>query len=200
MNQIKVFYSSLLSRKLQMSSDECQQFLKNLKLPKVSHELNEMLKKTLTMTELEEAIKNFQNGKSPGNDGLTREFYIVFWKNISQQLFESLIDGKNRVFLSTSQRQAVIKLLEKKSRDKKLIFNWRPVSQINFYTKLLSKVLAECLKKALPSLIKHNQTAHVANRFLGESVRLISDILNITKTFNIIGYLMTIEIEKIFTQ
>ena len=197
-NQIKVFYSSLFSRKSQLSSDECKQFLENLKLPKVSHELNEMLKNPLTITELEEAIKNSQNGKSPGNDGLTREFYIVFWKNISQQLFESLLDGKNRGFLSTSQRQAVIKLLEKKSRDKRLISNWRPISLINFDTKLLSKVLAERLKKVLPSLIKHDQTAYVANRFLGESVRLISDILEITKTFSIEGYLMTIDIEKAF--
>ena len=102
-----------------------------------------------------------------------------------QQLFESLIDRKNRGFLSTSQRQAaVIKLLEKKSRDKRLISNWRPISLINFDTKLLSKVLAERLKKVLPSLMKHNQTAYVANRFLGESVRLISDILDITKTIS----------------
>ena len=101
-----------------MSVDDCQKFLKNLTLPKVSHELNEMLKKPLTILELEEAIKNSQNGKSPGNDGITREFYIVFWKQISQPLFESLIDGKNKGFLSASQRQAVIKLLEKKSRDK----------------------------------------------------------------------------------
>ena len=93
-NQIKVFYSSLFSRKSQLSSDECKQFLENLKLPKVSHELNEMLKNPLTITELEEVTKNSQSGKSPGNDGLTREFYIVFWKNISQQLFKSLIDGK----------------------------------------------------------------------------------------------------------
>ena len=157
-----------------------------------------MLKNPLTISELKEAIKNSQNGKSPGNDGRTREFYIVFWKNISQQLFESLIDGKNRGFLSTSQRQAVIKLLEKKSRDKRLISNWRPISLINFDTKLLSKVLAERLKKVLPSLIKHDQTAYVANRFLGESVRLISDILDITKTFSIEGYLMTIDIEKAF--
>ena len=163
------------------------------------HELNEMLKKPFTITELEEAIKNSQNGKSPGNDGLTRDFYIVFWTNISQQLFESLIDGKNRGFLSTSQRQAaVIKLLENKSKDKRLISNWRPISLINFDTKLLSQVLAERLKKFLPSLIKHDQTAYVANRFLGESVRLISDILDITKTFSIKGYLMTIDITKAF--
>ena len=34
------------------------------------------------------------NVKSPENDGLSKEFDIVFWKKNSQQLFESLIDRK----------------------------------------------------------------------------------------------------------
>ena len=39
---------------------------------------------------------------------------------------------------------------------------------------------------------------YVSNRFLGESIRLISDIVDITKTLNIEGYSMTIDIEKAF--
>ena len=38
------------------------------------------LNKPITLAELENSIKNSQNEKSPRNDGLTREFYIVFWK------------------------------------------------------------------------------------------------------------------------
>ena len=159
---------------------------------------NEILKKPLSIEELENSIKNSQNGKSPGNDGLTREFYIVFWPNVSQCLFDSLIDGKNKGFLSSSQRQAVIKLLEKKGRDKRYIKNRRPISLINYDTKLLSKVFADRLKTVLPSLISNDQTAYVANRFLGESVRLISDILDITKKLNMDGFLFTIDIEKAF--
>ena len=51
----------------------------------------------LTLAELENSIKNSQNGKSPGNDGLTREFYIVFWRNISNLLFESLLMENKKV-------------------------------------------------------------------------------------------------------
>ena len=112
-------------------------------------------------------------------------------------LFESLIDGKQKVLLSPSQRQAIIKLLEKK-KDKHLIGNWRPISFINYDTKLLSKTLAERLKTILPFTISHDQTAYVAIRFLGESVRLISDIIETTKNLNIDGYMLTIDIEKAF--
>ena len=69
---------------------------------------------------------------------------------------------------------------------------------INFDAKLLSKVLAERLKSVLPSLIMPDQTAYVANRFLGESVRLISDVLETTKKLNIGGFMLTIDIEKAF--
>ena len=50
----------------------------------------------------------------------------------------------------------------------------------------------------MPSLISCDQTAYVKDRFLGESVRLISDILETTKTFNIEGFMLTIDIEKAF--
>ena len=195
---IKDFYSNLYKRKSTKTINECKQFLQQIQLPALSDIQNEILKKPLTKRELEISLKNSQNGKSPGNDGLTREFYVVFWRNISDCLYQSLVDGKAKGFLSPSQRQAIIKLLEKRGKDKRFIQNWRPISLINYDAKLLSKAMAERLKQVLPFLISHDQTAYVANRFLGESVRLISDILEITEKLNIEGFLLTMDIEKAF--
>ena len=50
----------------------------------------------------------------------------------------------------------------------------------------------------MPSLVSCDQTAYAKDRFLGESVRLISDILETIKSFDIDGYLLTIDIEKAF--
>ena len=61
--------------------------------------------------------------------------------------------------LSTSQKQTVIKLIEKKNKDKKLIKNCTPVSLLNVDTKLIFEVSDERLKKVLPSLISKNQGA-----------------------------------------
>ena len=58
--------------------------------------------------------------------------------------------------LGISERQTVIKLIEKKDKVKKLIKNWGPTSLLNINTKLIYKVLVERLKKALPSLISKN--------------------------------------------
>ena len=89
-------------------------------------------------------------------------------------------------------------MIEKKDRDKRYIKNWWPISLLNLDAKLLSKALAARLKTVLPTIIKHDQTAYVANRCLGESVRLISDVLETAELLNLDGYLMTIDIEKAF--
>ena len=54
------------------------------------------------------------NGKSPGNDGLTKEFYMCFFNEIFNQLIAALNDSFTVGQLSTSQRQATITLIEKK--------------------------------------------------------------------------------------
>ena len=61
--------------------------------------------------------------------------------------------------LSTSQKEAVIKLLEIKDTGYRLIKNWRPISLLNTDVKLTSKALAKRIKKLLSSLILPNKTA-----------------------------------------
>ena len=98
--------------------------------------------------------------------------------------------------LSTSQKQAVIKMLGKKDKDKRFIKNWSPMSLLNTDTKIISKVLSTGINGVLPYLISSNQTAYVESRFVSESGRLISDILEIAKTLVLEGFLVTIDTEK----
>ena len=100
--------------------------------------------------------------------------------------------------LSTSQKQAIIKLIGKKDKDQRFIKNWRPISLLNVNYKIISKALASRLKKVLPNLISPQQTAYVEKRFIGESGRLIADIIEITDVINKEGFLVTMDIEKAF--
>lgn len=45
-------------------------------------------------------------------------------------------------------------------------------------------------------LISSQQTGYVANRYITESGRLISDLLSVTEKFKTKGYLVTIGIKK----
>ena len=78
-------------------------------------------------------------------------------------LLASINDAFIKEELSTSQKQAVIKLIEDKDRDKRFIKNWRPISLLNTDLKMISKALATRLKDILPHLISSNQTAYVKN-------------------------------------
>ena len=53
-------------------------------------------------------------------------------------------------------------------------------------------------QKVLPNLILPQQTAYVENRFIGESGRLITDIIEITDVLNKEAFLVTMYIEKAF--
>ena len=101
------------------------------------------------------------NNKMPGNNGITKEFYVAFYQ-VSDKYF---IDSANYSFrageLSPSQKQAAITLLVKKDKDKRLIKNWRPISLLNVDTKIISKALATRLKKVISFLVTSDQTAYI---------------------------------------
>ena len=118
------------------------------------------------------------NNKWPGNDGLPKEFYETFWEEIKIPVCNNITETCQNGELSVSQRQPVKKVIEKKDKGKKLLKNCRPISLLNIDAKHLSKVLAERLKKILPSLISKTQTAYVKGRFISD--RLISDILEMS--------------------
>ena len=149
----------------------------SLNIPKLSTDQIILCDIELTEKDLYDSMKSMENDKSPGNDGLTKEFYVTFWDDIKATFISSLKQAKERKELSISQRQAIIKLIEKKDRDKRYIKNWRPISLLNVDIKILSKALAKRLKEVLPCLISTQQTAYVQNRNIGERRRLRSDII-----------------------
>ena len=54
--------------------------------------------------------------KSPGNDGIAKEFYEAFWDDLKTPLL-LIVDKAFKVGeLSTSQKQAGFKLIEKKGQ------------------------------------------------------------------------------------
>ena len=195
---IKHYYASIFSCNQSKSQNECKAFLDKVDLPKLSLNDQILLDQLLKIEEMTKALKSMENSKSPGNDGLTVEFYKFFWNDLKYLLYDSFLESKTIKKLGSSQRQAVIKLLTKKDKDKRFIENWRPISLLNVDTKILSKVLANRLKPTLPSIISNDQTAYVPGRFIGESVRLVSDIIELTDVLQIKGYMVTADIQKAF--
>ena len=93
-------------------------FLAGLDLPKISDDHRAICEEDITKDEIYESFKSMQGGKSPGNDGLGKNFYITFWDKIGDLLYNSIKQSKNEGILAASQTQSIIKLIPKKDRDK----------------------------------------------------------------------------------
>ena len=172
--------------------------MKTLKIPKLSDVERESCEDLLTKIECWDALQRMKNDKSPGSDGLTKEFYVCFFNEVSNTLITALNHSFTTGMLSTSQRQAVITLIEKKGKDKRFMKNWRPLSLINVDTKIASKAIAARMENVLTSIVHCNQTAYVKDRYIGESNRLITDLLACTEENSIGGILFSADFEKAF--
>ena len=87
------------------------------------------------------SLKCMENNKSPGNDELSKEFYESFWDEIKKSFLASFYKAFLNQELSSSQKQALIKLLDRKDKDKRFNKNWRPISLVNADMKIINKVL-----------------------------------------------------------
>ena len=66
--------------------------------------------------------------------------------------------------------------------------NWRPISLLNVNLKMISKLHSEKLKEVLLYLNSSQQTIYVKNRHIGESGKIISDIIGVTQIKIIKGF------------
>ena len=191
------FYETLYRSNGNISDENYDIFFDN-SIPTLSNEEKEECDKEITLEEILETLKSFKNNKSPGNDGLTKEFYITFWQKLSKPLMECYIYNIDEGCMSFSQRQAVITLIEKPGKDRNFIDNWRPISLLNFDFKLLSKTFANRVKKVLPSIISNNQTAYVKDRSIEDSIRYVQDIIHYLNIKKLPGILLTVDFQKAF--
>ena len=159
LNEQKRFYNDLYKSKLLDTNHEAvKTFLSNFNVPTLSEEQKRFCEGEISLEELKAVLDSFQSNKTPGNDGIPIEFYKVCWDFISDSFVECAKESYNT-------------LIEKHGKDRILIENWRPISLINVDAKIISKAIAAGIKKALPSIIHHNQTGYVNDRFIGETVK-----------------------------
>ena len=88
-------YSKLLGAKeINIDLNEETYFLNNKTIPKLSESQRQLCEGQVTVEECTNILNTFKENKSPGNDGLTIEFYKFFWDKINT----SLLNSFNEVF------------------------------------------------------------------------------------------------------
>ena len=194
----KEWGSSIIFSHVNLKSEQAKSFLENPNILKLSDELSSRCEAKITFQECESILGSFQVGKMPGSDGIPIEFYKMFWPLVGEFLIASFNEAFDNKEMSSSQKQALITLIEKKGKDGNYLENWRPISLINVDAKIASKVIAARIIKVLPEIIHTNQTGYVKDRFVGEAARSVINVMEYTKQQNIPGILLFIDFEKAF--
>ena len=191
LQEIENFYQNLYQSEYAGSHELFADFVHSVQLPKLSDDDKENLEGELTNAECRLILKTFNFGKSPGEDGFTAEFNMKFFELLASDLVESLNTAYSRGELSISQRRGVVTLIPKADSDTLKLTNWRPITLLNVDYKIASKAIATRIKKVLPQLIHTDQTGFMKDRFIGQNIRLLCDLLEQTERENIPGVLQT---------
>lgn len=147
------YYGSLYNLKENQSVPQPSEmaissFLSNLKLPALSSQLTN-LNSPFTWT------PHLCNGKLPGPDGFTNEYFKSFKNMLSPNLLNPF---------PSEMLWAPIVTLPKPGKDPDTTTYFHPISLLNSDVKLYAKILASRLSAVLPSLVKSDQMGFMQGR------------------------------------
>ena len=135
------------------------------------------LEQPINKIEMLKAAKDMKLRKAPGLDGLPIEFYLVFWDEVVDILFEVYNVSKSIGHLNYTARQGVISQLPKGKKDPTQLKNWRPLTLLNVDYKILANIMALRMKEVLPNLIGPQQTGFMEERQITENIRRTMDVI-----------------------
>jgi Reverse transcriptase (RNA-dependent DNA polymerase) len=114
------------------------------------------LEADLSISELKKALDESNLKSAPGIDGFSNKFIQKFWNVLSRPLFnvckKSLSDGTLIDTFATAQ----IQLIPKKG-DTSRIKNWRPISLLSNFYKILSRAIKNRLKTVVNWVLSRAQ-------------------------------------------
>jgi hypothetical protein len=154
-------------------------------------------------------VKDLPPHKAPGPDRFTGQFYKSCWNFIKGDVLMALdVIQRGHVFKFRLLNTTYISLLSKKMDDVE-VKDFRPISLIHSFAKLVAKLMATRLAPLLPSLVSMNQSAFVRGRRIHDNFMLVQQIvkslhrkkephillkLDISKSFDFVSWSFLLEV------
>eukprot|EP00253_Pinus_taeda_P009835 PITA_09835 len=167
-------------------------------VPKIiTEDQNQNLLKQVTMQEVEEALTQLKDGKAPGPDGFTANFFHEFWDLISSEVWALVEESRSMHWVLPSLNSTFISLVPK-GEEANTPDKFRPVALCNVIYKLISKVVANRLKPLLPLLILSEQAGYVEGRQIMDGIILSNEVIHSLKILKKPGMMMKLDLSKAF--
>jgi len=155
------------------------------------------LEQDLTLDELDKAVRKVKVKSAPGADGYSNKFIKHHWDTFRVPLFRlaNFFYAENR--LSDSFRSADIKLIPKKGNITELK-NWRPISLLNCFYKIISRVFTNRIRTVIDKITKVGQKGHSKNKRCQEVLITLIEGITECKIKNKRGAILSVDIKKAF--
>ena len=146
----------------------------------ISHQQNDSLIARFSEEEVKEAIWECGSEKSPGPVGFNFKFIKKFWQTLKPDILHFLDEFYvNGIFLKGCNA-SFIALIPKVS-DPQGLSDYKPISLIGCVYKIVSKLLAKRLKKAMSSIIDGRQSTFIEGRHLLHGVLVANEVVEKAK-------------------
>ena len=126
----------------------------------VTEEQNINLNKPIAKEEIDQVVQEMPNGKAPGPDGFTVEFFKACWEVVKHEIYGVVEDSRRSASIFKSLNATMITLIPKES-EARTPNRYGPISLCSVVYKIISKVIANRLKPLLPTMISKERTGFV---------------------------------------
>ena len=147
---------------------------------KVTGSMNQDLLAPYTREEVKKALFSIGDLKAPGPDGLHAIFYKRFWDMLGEELEDEVLEAVNSATVPEGWNATTIVLIPKVEAPEK-VSQFRPISLCNVVYKVISKLLANRLKKILPDIISYNQSAFVPGWLITDNILIAYESIHAIK-------------------
>lgn len=161
-----------------------------------NNEDNDRVMEDLTEDEVFSAIKGSAANKSPGKDGLTKEFYQKCWEIIKRQFLLILNEIKNGRVTDDLQ-DGVVVLVRKKGVGNGLN-SLRPITLLNVDYKIFSRVMKQRIEKMSTAVLSPHQKCSNGNHTIFEATCVIRDHIAISKQEGVGGIVIAFDLSNAF--
>jgi hypothetical protein len=155
------------------------------------------LKRPLSLAELDNSAKRGKPNSAPGIDGMTNKFIMHFWEYYRVPLFKYSLACYDSGSLTDNFRSAKIRLIPKKG-DLTNLKNWRPISLLNCFYKIISRAIARRLQKYMDKLTGIGKKGYSCTKQCQEVLINIVDSISTLKAHGKNGALVSLDIKKAF--
>lgn len=147
--------------------------------------------------EIKQAVFDCDSDKAPGPDGFNFRFIKRFWPLFANDFLKVLQEFSDTGHINRGVGSSFITLIPK-NNDPVSLNEYRPITLIGVISKVISKVLANRIKKVMGSIIHETQSAFLAGRYILDGPLIINEILSWAKKTEKDFFLLKIDFEKAY--